>query len=64
MSSPAARAREKRTKTRGDAYCERPADVPSNSGLPHYGWLAQHALIMSYAIVLKAMWSQIGRAHV
>lgn len=57
MSSPAARAHEQRRKTRGDFYCERPADVADNSPLPRYGWLVQHALIMSYAIVLKAMWS-------
>lgn len=57
MSSSAQQVREKRTKTRGDFYCTRPTEAPSNSPVPHYGWLAQHALIMSYAIVLKAMWS-------
>lgn len=55
--SGATQAREKRAKTRGDFYCERPADVPANSAVPHYAWLVQHALIMSCAIVLKAIWS-------
>ncbi|HEX4275800.1 MAG TPA: hypothetical protein VHZ74_10615 [Bryobacteraceae bacterium] len=57
MSSAAQTAAKKRAKTRGDFYCTRPPDVAKNGGVPHFAWLAQHALIMSYSIVLKAMWT-------
>jgi hypothetical protein len=55
--SSAAQAREKRRQTRGDAYLTRPADAPANAPLPRYGWLVQHALYASLAVVLKAMFS-------
>jgi hypothetical protein len=53
--SGAAQAREKRTKTRGDFYCERPADEPANSPLPKYGWIVQHAMIPSDGVIYQAM---------
>jgi hypothetical protein len=55
--SPAAAARQKRTETRGDAWCTRPAELPNNAHVPKYGWLVQHALYMSTAVVLKTIWS-------
>ena len=66
QTAPGGEARPRRRKAQ---YCARPAGVPENSPLPRYGWLVQHALILSYAIVLKAIWSlkptqlQGGRGH-
>jgi hypothetical protein len=55
MSSPARSAREKRTRTRGDAWATRPASEYSNSPWPKYGWLVQHAMIGSDRIIYQAM---------
>jgi hypothetical protein len=58
VATPAKPGGEARpARRRKPQYCARPADVPENSPLPRYGWLVQHALILSYAIVLKAIWS-------
>lgn len=53
--SGATQAREKRAKTRGDAWEQRPAGEPSNSPVSKYGWLVQHAMIQSDGIVYKAL---------
>ena len=53
--TPARSAREKRTRTRGDAWATRPTSEYSNSPWPKYGWLVQHAMIGSDRIIYQAM---------
>ena len=55
MTSPSAQAREKRTRSRGDAWATRPAYEHPNSPWPKYGWLVQHAMIASDRIIYRAM---------
>jgi len=58
MSSVGAQAKATAaTRKTHESYCRRPDAVAKNSPLPRYGWLVQHALYMSCAVVLKAMWS-------
>jgi hypothetical protein len=55
MSGAAAETRKKRTQTRGDAWLQRPADVPRNAPTPKYGWLVQQAMIQSDGIIYRTM---------
>lgn len=54
-AQPGTRAEGARMKY--ERHCVRPDAVEPNSALPRYGWIAQHALYPSLAIVLKAIYS-------
>lgn len=51
-----ARATEATQRTH-ERYAKRPAGVRVNSPVPRFGWIAQHALIQSYAVVLQSIFS-------